>query len=66
MVIYTASDLDDDDRRRLRLGSTTEFLTKGRITPVDFEERVMQLLGRLTPPTRQEIIHEPEAHPLWR
>ena len=28
MVVYTARDLDDGDRRRLQLGSTTQFLTK--------------------------------------
>jgi CheY-like chemotaxis protein len=48
LVVYTSRDLGKEDRERLRLGSTTEFLTKGRITPEDFERRVMQLLGRLT------------------
>ena len=52
MVVYTARDLDDGDRRRLQLGSTTQFLTKGRITSSDLEQRVMGLLGRLTPATR--------------
>lgn len=48
MVVYTALDLDDAARERLRLGETTEFLTKGRITPEGFEERVTRVLG-LTP-----------------
>jgi len=48
LVVYTARELDEHDRERLRLGATTEFLTKGRITPQDFEQRVMRLLGRLT------------------
>lgn len=47
IVVYTGRELDEADRRRLRLGSTTEFLTKGRITPADFEQHVMRLLGQL-------------------
>ena len=46
MVVYTARDLDDAERARLQLGAT-EFLTKGRITPDQFESRVMGLLERL-------------------
>ena len=45
MVVYTARELDEAGRERLRLGASTEFLTKGRITPQDFEQRVMGLLG---------------------
>ena len=41
LVIYTARDLDDQRRNRLRLGADTVFLTKGRISPHDFEQRVM-------------------------
>jgi PAS domain S-box-containing protein len=48
IVVYTARDLDEADRERLRLGDSTEFLTKGRITPQQFEERVIHLLHRLT------------------
>jgi len=48
VVVYTAKDLDETDRERLRLGETTEFLAKGRITPKDFEQRVMGLLAQLT------------------
>ncbi|MGI8573001.1 MAG: response regulator [Solirubrobacteraceae bacterium] len=65
-VIYTARDLDPSDRERLRLGSATEFLTKGRITPLDFEHRVMALLGRLAPTNREGSIDEPETHPVGR
>jgi len=45
MVVYTALDLDDAARERLCLGDTTEFLTKGRITPEAFEARVTRVLG---------------------
>ncbi|NET31330.1 MAG: response regulator [Cyanothece sp. SIO1E1] len=46
LVVYTAADLDDSDRARLRLGQTL-FLTKGRITPEEFEQQVMNLLSRV-------------------
>jgi PAS domain S-box-containing protein len=56
MVVYTALDLDDVARERLRLGDTTEFLTKGRITPEGFEARVTRVLG-LTHEDRKEAVH---------
>ncbi len=62
MVVYTVRELDEADRERLRLGASTEFLTKGRITPQDFEQRVMRLLGRLTRDRTPEMSDEPEAH----
>ncbi|EKV00224.1 PAS domain S-box [Leptolyngbya sp. PCC 7375] len=49
LVIYTAQDLDDIERQRLRLGQTL-FLTKGRVSPDDFEKQVMQLIHRVTDP----------------
>ncbi len=55
IVIYTARDLDDSDRRRLRLSASTQFLTKGRITPHEFEHRIMDLLEHLTHAGRQKI-----------
>jgi PAS domain S-box-containing protein len=48
LVVYTARDLDAADRQRLQLGVNTEFLTKGRITPQQFEQRVIGLLRRIT------------------
>jgi PAS domain S-box-containing protein len=48
LVVYTARELDEDDRRRLRLGHT-EFLTKGRVSPDEFEKRVVSLLNRIVP-----------------
>jgi CheY-like chemotaxis protein len=66
MVVYTARDLDETDRDRLRLGSTTQFLTKARITPADFERRVVALLGRRTTSDPREVGHELEAHPAGR
>jgi DNA-binding response OmpR family regulator len=64
VVVYTARELDAADRERLQLGAGTEFLTKGRITPQDFEQHVMRLLGRLTRNRAPETSDEPEAHPV--
>ncbi len=47
LVVYTAQDLDEDERHRLRLGQTL-FLTKGRVSPEEFEKQVMQLISRIT------------------
>lgn len=46
LVIYTARDLNERDRERLKLGQTL-FLTKGRIAPDEFERRVISLLNRI-------------------
>lgn len=47
LVVYSARDLDEAERRRLRLGQT-EYLAKGRITIQEFEQRVMELLHKVT------------------
>lgn len=44
VLVYTAFDLTDADRNRLRLGET-RFLTKGRTAPELFETTVDELLG---------------------
>ena len=46
LVVYTAMDLAEEERDRLRLGETL-ILTKGRISPQEFEQRVIQLLNRI-------------------
>jgi DNA-binding response OmpR family regulator len=46
LVVYTARDLSNNDRERLKLGQTL-FLTKGRISPQEFEQRVINLLDRM-------------------
>ncbi len=46
LVVYTAKDLNDLERSRLRLGETY-FLTKGRAPLRHFEERVRPLIGRV-------------------
>lgn len=47
LVVYSAKDLDESERQRLKLGDT-EFLTKGRVTTQEFEQRVIELLQRIT------------------
>gem|GEM_PF-850566 len=46
LIVYTSQDLNDSDRERLKLGQTL-FLTKSRITPEEFEQRVINLLNRI-------------------
>src|SRR5919202_1677513 len=46
LVVYSAEELTKAERDRLALGPT-EFFTKGRITPEDFEQRVIALLNRI-------------------
>jgi len=53
LVVYSAQELDNSERNRLRLGQT-EFLTKSRVTMPEFEQRVMELLQRMTQNRRQD------------
>lgn len=46
LVVYSAQELTKAERDRLLLGPT-EFFTKGRITPENFEQRVIALLNRI-------------------
>jgi CheY-like chemotaxis protein len=46
LVVYSGKDLDTSERDRLKLGRT-EFLSKGRVTIQEFEQRVMALLQNL-------------------
>jgi CheY-like chemotaxis protein len=43
LVVYSALDLDEDDKQRLRLGPT-EFFTKTKTNPEEVERRVLALL----------------------
>ena len=48
LIVYSARDLTGADRSRLKLGST-EFLTKGRLSSNEFEDRVIALLNSVVP-----------------
>lgn len=47
VVVYTARDLDEAERRRLAMDQTSYF-TKGRVSPEDFERHVVDLLRCIT------------------
>ncbi|MUG97882.1 response regulator [Scytonema sp. UIC 10036] len=47
LMVYSAKELDDSERQRLNLGHT-EILKKGQVTALEFEQRVMDLLQRMT------------------
>lgn len=46
LVVYSAKDLDVEERERLKLGPT-QFYIKGRVTPEEFEQRVVGLLNHI-------------------
>jgi CheY-like chemotaxis protein len=48
LLVYSAKELDAGERERLQ-GGQTEFFTKGRITPEEFEQHVLQWLSRMLP-----------------
>lgn len=47
LIVYSAADPTPEGRDRLRVGRT-EFLTKSRVPPEEFERRVIQLLDAVT------------------
>ncbi|MEA2489847.1 MAG: hypothetical protein QOH21_1639 [Acidobacteriota bacterium] len=47
LLVYSAMDVGSTDQSRLRLGPT-EFLTKSRCSPADFDRHVVRLLGAVT------------------
>jgi PAS domain S-box-containing protein len=57
LVVYTAQDLNDPDRERLKLGQTL-FFTKGRITAQEFEQRVINLLNRMIQGEKEDKLHD--------
>lgn len=64
LVIYSGKDLDASERDRLQLGQT-EFLQKGRVTIQEFEQRVMQLLQRVTQVTvHSKDSSQTNSHPI--
>ncbi|NUU30625.1 PAS domain S-box protein [Arthrobacter sp. C9C5] len=61
LAVYSARDVDEADRKRLRLGRTG-FFTKGRVNPDEFEQHVMELLGHLTQAAKETAHGSPPAH----
>jgi hypothetical protein len=56
VVVYSATEPTPSQRERLTLGQT-EFLTKSRISPQEFENRVIQLLDNMMPDVGGETPH---------
>ena len=52
VVVYSASEPTPSQRDRLTLGPT-QFLTKSRIAPEEFERRIIQLLDNVTGPAAE-------------
>jgi PAS domain S-box-containing protein len=61
LVVYSAKDLEDRDRQRLKLGQT-EFLTKGQVTIQEFEQRVMEILKGAIQNHRKDGSNDSQTH----
>ena len=46
LVVYSANEPTPEEKDRLRLGPT-EFMTKSRVRPEEFERRVVELLNAI-------------------
>ncbi len=63
VVGYEAAAVRDAERDRRCVGAVTQILSKGQLTPEEFQWRVMTLLARpRTQRDTQETRHAPEAH----
>ena len=58
LVVYSATEPSPSEKERLRLGHT-EFMTKSRVTPADFEKTIVGLLDTLTAGREGHIQHVP-------
>jgi CheY-like chemotaxis protein len=50
LVLYSAAEPTPQEKERLKLGPT-QFMTKSRVPPEEFEQRVLQLLEAVTSKT---------------
>jgi PAS domain S-box-containing protein len=55
LVVYSAVEVTPSQRERLKLGPT-EFLTKSRVTPEEFEKRVVDLLDTIARNETTEVM----------
>jgi CheY-like chemotaxis protein len=62
LVVYTGRDLGHAERERLKLGPT-EILTKGRITPEQFEQHVLEFIARVIPTKPEDHSYAEPTHP---
>jgi CheY-like chemotaxis protein len=62
LVVYSAQDLSEGERKKLRLGNT-EFLTKARVQPQDVETLVLSMLRQPTDVTEVPLGWDGTASP---
>jgi DNA-binding response OmpR family regulator len=62
LVVYSAQDLSEGERKKLRLGHT-EFLTKARVQPQDVETLVLSMLRLPNGPNEVSLGWEGNASP---
>jgi PAS domain S-box-containing protein len=53
VMVYSGRDLSPDEKSKLTVGRT-EFFTKGRVAPDDFEQHVLTLLTQMLPATSKQ------------
>ena len=53
LLIYSGLELDEDERTRLQLGST-EFMPKAEVSPENLQQRIADLLVRITDPGEEQ------------
>ena len=53
VMVYSGRDLTSDEKSKLTVGRT-QFFTKGRVAPDDFEQHVLTLLTQMIPDTAKE------------
>jgi CheY-like chemotaxis protein len=62
LVVYSAQDLSENERKKLQLGHT-EFLTKARVQPQDVETLVLSMLRLPTGDSEVPLGWEGNASP---
>src|SRR5262245_27332521 len=65
LVVYSAKDLEGMERERLQLGHT-EFFTKGRITPEEFEHQIVAWLDRIVLAKTAQTTKPETPQPGWQ
>jgi PAS domain S-box-containing protein len=57
LLIYSGHEFTEDQRTRLQLGST-EFVTKAEVAPEDLQQRIADLLARITDSGEEQRIND--------
>ena len=55
VIIYTTKDLDESEKNRLTMdGATTQFFIKSKVTPEEFEKRVIGIMHEVVQQQKKE------------